>query len=310
MKDAEVPGRLAIKMAKQLFDDEREQKRFLSALRVGDAGRPAAVWMGAPPDPSPVPLLADGPSWLPHFVSAFEQGVRPGRLDAHQEGALYSLDLSSVFSVAAILDLDPRPERVLDLCASPGGKALFLWRALHPSQLIANEAIASRLGVLKENLKRCRAEGVEVMCADPQHLAHVLVASMDLVLVDAPCSGQSLLARGTRNPGCFHPVTIRRNAMRQRRILVEASKTVRPGGYLFYSTCTFSVAENEEVVEWFLKGAIGWKAVDLARLALHRSGHSEVPTYRLDPQAGFGAGAFVAALKAPEPGEGIGAMVG
>ncbi|MFQ3577565.1 MAG: RsmB/NOP family class I SAM-dependent RNA methyltransferase [Verrucomicrobiia bacterium] len=302
MKVEGEPGRLAIKLAKRLFADEREQTHFLAALAAGNAARPAALWMDAPPDSSPFPPLQDPPIWVPEFVTAFEPGARPGQLPEHGAGALYSFDLSSVFSVAAICELDPRPADVLDVCAAPGGKALFLWRALKPRRLIANEAIVSRLGILKENLRRCRAEKVEVMRCDPRHLANILATTQDLVLVDAPCSGQSLLARGIQNDGCFHPVTIRRNAMRQRRVLAEASKTVRPGGSLFYSTCTFSIEENEAVVEWFLKSAAGWEPLDLTCLAPHRSIHSTIPTYRLFPQAGFGAGAFVAALRAPQAG--------
>ncbi|MEG5173865.1 hypothetical protein [Microcoleus sp. B3-D7] len=74
----------------------------------------------------------------------------------------------------------------------------------------------------------------------------------NLVIVDAPCTGQSLLAKGDKAPGCFHHVTINSNANRQKRIFANSAKIVAPQGYLVYMTCTYSTAENEQVSEWLL----------------------------------------------------------
>ena len=74
-----------------------------------------------------------------------------------------------------------------------------------------------------------------------------------MVIVDAPCTGQSLLAKGDKALGCFHPVSINKSASRQKRIMANAAQTVAGGGYLAYMTCTFSTEENEQVGEWLMK---------------------------------------------------------
>jgi 16S rRNA C967 or C1407 C5-methylase (RsmB/RsmF family) len=98
-------------------------------------------------------------------------------------------------------------------------------------------------------------------------------------------------------PGAFHPATINMNQRRQRRILANSAKLVAPGGYLLYATCTFSPEENEKNVEWFTKGFKEFKTVTVAGLDRWRSWLSDHDTYRLSPQDGFGAGAFVALLR-------------
>jgi 16S rRNA C967 or C1407 C5-methylase (RsmB/RsmF family) len=74
-----------------------------------------------------------------------------------------------------------------------------------------------------------------------------------VVIVDAPCTGQSLLAKGDKALGCFHPVNINKSASRQKRIIANAAQTVAGEGYLAYMTCTFSPEENEQVGEWLMK---------------------------------------------------------
>jgi hypothetical protein len=87
------------------------------------------------------------------------------------------------------------------------------------------------------------------------------------------------------------------NERRQRRILAESAKTAAPGGYLLYSTCTFSPEENERNVEWFCKTFPEFSALSVAVLDSYRSPLSELPTYRLFPQHGYGAGAFCCLLR-------------
>jgi len=90
------------------------------------------------------------------------------------------------------------------------------------------------------------------MSLDAKILAKIIPKTAGLAIVDAPCSGQSLLAKGISNPGCFHPVTINKNANRQKRILANSAQLVAPQGYLAYMTCTYAIAENEQVCAWFL----------------------------------------------------------
>jgi 16S rRNA C967 or C1407 C5-methylase (RsmB/RsmF family) len=116
-------------------------------------------------------------------------------------------------------------------------------------------------------------------------------------MVDAPCSGQSLVARGKESPGCFHPATINMNANRQRRILSNSVKTVRSGGYLIYMTCTYSLKENERNVDWLLKKNPEFESVSVNTISEYQSSYSTRHCYRMWPMGGEGAGGFVAVLK-------------
>jgi 16S rRNA C967 or C1407 C5-methylase (RsmB/RsmF family) len=117
-----------------------------------------------------------------------------------------------------------------------------------------------------------------------------------MVIVDAPCSGQSLLARGKESPGCFHPATINMNSNRQKRIVANAAKLVAPGGCLAYMTCTYSEKENEDVVRWLHKRFPQLTPQSVAALAGRESKLAEFPCYRLWPHE-EGAGAFAAILR-------------
>jgi hypothetical protein len=128
-------------------------------------------------------------------------------------------------------------------------------------------------------------------------LARLVPAVADLVIVDAPCSGQSMLCSRGEAPGAFHPVTIAMNERRQRRILAQAAQLVADSGYLVYSTCTFAQAENEGNVEWLLDTFPDFTALTLETFQAYRSHLSDTACYRLWPQQGEGAGAFCAVLQ-------------
>lgn len=288
-----IPNKYARKLADQLLP-EAQRDAFLGALSQGASSKPAVLWLGERPAEGN-PFLVEPPvAWQPDFVDAMASGERPGRHALHNEGAFYCLDLSSVFEASAVCGL-PVGGTVIDVCAAPGGKAIFAWRALAPERLVANEIIGKRLGALHGNLRRCGVPA-ETRNADPATLALEFSQQGSLVLVDAPCSGQSLLARGQENPGAFHPVTVGGCSGRQKRILAESSELVAPGGFLVYSTCTYAREENEAVVTWFLSRFPEFAAVTLATHAPHQSSLVSYPCYRLWPQEGLGAGGFVALL--------------
>jgi 16S rRNA C967 or C1407 C5-methylase (RsmB/RsmF family) len=287
-----MPNKYARKLATKLASDP---DAFLEALEAGKSARPAVLWLRAEAHlESPFATLPPAP-WQPAYVQAMVEGERPGRNPLHDDGAYYCLDLSSVFEASALCGL-PTGGTVVDVCAAPGGKAIFAHRALAPERLIANEVIGKRLGPLTGNLRRCQVPA-QTRCADPAKLAEELAGQASVVLVDAPCSGQSLLARGQDNPGAFHPVNVNACANRQKRILAESVRLLAPGGALLYSTCTYAREENEEVVSWLLARFPELVAQELPPHAAHRSEQTEFPCYRLWPQEGFGAGGFVALLK-------------
>ncbi|MEM9006832.1 MAG: RsmB/NOP family class I SAM-dependent RNA methyltransferase [Cyanobacteria bacterium P01_F01_bin.86] len=215
----------------------------------------------------------------------------------HEKGYFYCLDFSSVFAVSAIQTISQTVDVVIDLCAAPGGKSLFAWVALRPKHLLCNEVIRKRVKILISNLKRCGAMEAIVLNLDPTILAEQTPHCAQLVLVDAPCSGQSLLAKGQAVAGCFHKVTVNRNANRQKRILANAAQLVQPEGYLLYSTCTYAPEENEQVGTWLLKKFPEFAPVAVPTLQAYQSPLTELPCYRLWPQSGLGAGAFSMLLR-------------
>lgn len=287
-------SRFVQKTAEELFSSPAEREEFLRLLDQTIGATPALVWMEDRPEPLPFRVAARQP-WQPIFVDVVDAQSGVGRHHLHEAGAFYMLDLSSVLSASAMLQCEG-VRTVLDVCAAPGGKSLFAWRAVRPDLLVSNEVIGKRHGALVSNLRRCGAHGALVTRFDPSQLAERAASRFDLVVVDAPCSGQSLVVRGKEQPGCFHPRIVAMNAKRQRRILAESAKVVRPGGYLLYVTCTYALQENEELVEWFLDRQQQFKAVDVAALAPFRSPHIGVPCYRHTPLHGVGAGGFAALM--------------
>lgn len=230
-----------------------------------------------------------------------EAGVRPAQFLEFAAGDYYIQDASSLLAVA-LLAAEPG-ECVLDLCASPGGKATAILDQLGESGwLLANEAVRSRLGLLEFNLARHGRPRFAVSSRDPDDLAERLGEIFDAVLVDAPCSGQSLLAKGKQAESAFFPRTVEHCAARELRILSAAAQLVRPGGRLVYSTCTFAYAENEGCLEAFLAAHPDWQMEPLPALAKWESPCLR-GSYRLWPHQDGCAGGFAARLRKPSDEE-------
>lgn len=335
------PSKQLIKQARRLFADEGDRAAFTEALSHPPSFAPTILWTQPKPPEFDWKVLPPLP-WQPRFVDRLgalsvqpgielgrrregsrqveetknaegpeEIGVqddpnsvtrRPGRHPLHEKGYFYCLDFSSVFAISAIQAIPQAVDAVIDLCAAPGGKSLFAWVALRPKHLICNEVIRKRVKILIANLKRCGALDAIVLNLDPSILAEQMPQCTQLVLVDAPCSGQSLLAKGQTVAGCFHKVTVNRNANRQKRILVNAAHLVQPGGYLLYSTCTYAPEENEQVCRWLLKKFPKFWPVLVPALQDYQSPLTDLPCYRLWPQSKLGAGAFTMLLQRKEEG--------
>lgn len=182
--------------------------------------------------------------------------VRPSfTLDpAFHAGAYYVQEASSMLLFEALrqtMDLQKKL-RVLDLCAAPGGKSTLLLSAISSeSFLLANEAIQSRISPLKMNLEKWGHANYAVSNHDPEDF-QALVGYFDVVLADAPCSGEGLFRKDEAAAGEWSEAGVELCAARQRRILSAAQEQVRPGGVLVYSTCTFNELENENNLAWLL----------------------------------------------------------
>lgn len=286
----------ARKLAERLFVNPEAQAEFLAALSRRHREAVAVLWRTSSPPPDDEGFAR--PDWLPTCVQLVHPERRPGLWPEHAAGQCYVLDPSSVFCGSVILGTGA--QTVLDLCAAPGGKSMLASTLLKPELLVANEVIGKRVPLIGQNFRRCGvAEGL-ITRADPSALAEAFPRAFDLVIVDSPCSGQSLLAKGAKNPGCFHRHTVEHNAMRQRRVLAAGAVCVRPGGSLAYMTCTFSPEENEEVVTWFLGRNPEWQAEAVPTHASERSTVASLgPAYRLFPHQNVGVGGFTVRLRAP-----------
>lgn len=289
-----MPQNHLLRTAAKLFDTPPEREAFVRSLTEPTPAPTAVVWIAERPTQPPFEVESQC-HWQPDFVDRVGPEVRPGLFNEHEAGAFYCMDMSSVFAAVPLLQLPRNPSAVLDVCAAPGGKAIFSWRALAPEQLYVNEVIKKRLGPLHGNLTRCNIPA-EILSSDASYLAEQYAESFPVVLVDAPCSGQSLLAKGKPSPGCFHPQTVNMNANRQRRIISNALKTVAPGGSLLYTTCTFAPKENEKLVEWVCKKNPEFETIPVPALEGYESTFTDRHCYRLWPQLGLGAGAFTALL--------------
>lgn len=284
------------KVARSLFSDLATRQEFLHAIEHKESGVTGVVWLYGDPQPGSF-ATGNRPEWLPSWIDVAAENERPGKLLVHEQGDVYCMDLSSTFACAALSAIPERGGVIVDVCASPGGKGIVARRYLQPGLVVGNEVIGKRTAQLISNYKRCRIDPSVITSLDPETLGSEIPHSADLVIVDAPCSGQSLLLKGMAAPGAFHPATIGMNERRQRRILAHSQKVVALGGYLLYATCTFSREENEDNVEWFLRTFPEFSAVVVPVLEPYRSHIGDTPTYRLLPHQGKGAGAFCALLR-------------
>lgn len=165
---------------------------------------------------------------------------------------LYYLQEPSAMTPASVLDARPG-ERVLDLCAAPGGKATALGAALRgEGLLVANDISASRARALLKNIEVFGIANSFVTNTTPARLAGQFGEFFDKILVDAPCSGEGMFRKDTDTIRAWYPQKPADCAKTQREILTRAVEMLRPGGRLLYSTCTFAPEEDEEMVAWLL----------------------------------------------------------
>ncbi|MEH2073001.1 MAG: RsmB/NOP family class I SAM-dependent RNA methyltransferase [Nostoc sp.] len=292
----EKPSNLLLKVSRRLFVNLDEQEKFIEALMNPQPFLSSILWCQEKPET--LPLAVETPTyWQPQFIDRLSLGEKPGQHPLHQQGYFYCLDFSSVFAATTLLAIPQSIRLVFDMCAAPGGKSIFAWKALQPELLISNEVIGKRLGMLISNLKRCQISSSAVVNRDSSIFAEMFPGCSNLVIVDAPCTGQSLLAKGEKAPGCFHPTAINRSANRQKRIIANSAKIVSPQGYLAYMTCTYSPEENEQVCEWFLERFPHFKAIEISNLSKYQSHLTTMPCYRMFPQDRLGAGAFTVMFK-------------
>lgn len=175
----------------------------------------------------------------------------PGSLPEHHSGAIYMQDISAMSTVHAITVKSGAA--VLDSCSAPGGKTTQLSAAVGEGGIVvANEYDRKRASVLRSNIERMGCTNTVVCNLDTAVLAEVYPGAFDLVLCDAPCSGEGMFRKNARAVDEWSEENVKMCAQRQREILTNVARCVKAGGRLLYSTCTFAREENEENVRWFL----------------------------------------------------------
>lgn len=217
-------------------------------------------------------------------------------------GAYYVQEASSMFLDHVLRQILPAgPLRVLDLCAAPGGKSTLLASALPPdSLLIANEVIRNRASILKENIIKWGQDRVVVTRNDPADFSS-LRAAFDLILVDAPCSGEGMFRKDAGAIREWSESNLQLCSERQKRILSDIWDCLKPEGYLIYSTCTYNRGENEDILEWLLT-TYPAKSIPI----LHDSGRivpgdsATAACYRFYPHRVQGEGFFLGVIQKTE----------
>lgn len=219
------------------------------------------------------------------------------------QGRYYVQEASSMAAAAAVshaagvVDCGARPLRFLDACAAPGGKTTAAIDVLPPDTfIVANEYDPRRAQVLTENLAKWGAEAF-VSRGDAASMPFP-EGFFDIIAADVPCSGEGMMRKDEIAVSQWSPRLVSECAERQRAIVTNLWKALRPGGYMIYSTCTFNLAENEEIVAYIID-ELGAEAVEAPLDApgiIGAQGGCRFPAYRFVPGEIQGEGLFLALL--------------
>lgn len=235
------------------------------------------------------------------YVPTGYRGPVDGKSLDHVSGAIYSQEPSAMYVGEVVA---PQPgERVLDLCAAPGGKTTHLLAKMGgQGLLIANEIFRKRALVLAENLERWGTANTVVTNESPAELERQFPQFFDRILVDAPCSGEGMFRKEPAGMEYWTPDYPAECANRQRKILASALKMLKPGGTLVYSTCTFAPEEDEQTAAWLLATYPGLTMVPIKKYLGMDDGRPEwadgnpalANAVRLFPHHIAGEGHFIA----------------
>jgi NOL1/NOP2/fmu family ribosome biogenesis protein len=222
----------------------------------------------------------------------------------YHAGAYYVQEASSMFLAhlfeTAMGHIPAR--RVLDLCAAPGGKSTLLATLLQPDDLlISNEVIRARASILEENVTRWGYSNNWVTCNDPRDIGR-LEGYFDCIVVDAPCSGSGLFRKDKGALKEWSENNVEMCSARQKRILSDVWPSLKEGGVLIYATCSFSVAEDEHILQWLNEnfGVANVPADIPAHWGVVTTERSGLNGYRFLPGNVAGEGFFIAAVRKNE----------
>lgn len=218
-------------------------------------------------------------------------------------GCYYVQEASSMFLEQVLRQYVSSPVVMLDLCAAPGGKSTHAVSVLpEGSLLVSNEVMRSRYPILVENLSKWGQGNVAVTNLDPSRFAS-LENFFDVILTDVPCSGEGMFRKDSVAVAEWSEENVSLCWQRQRRILTDIWPSLKPGGILIYSTCTYNPHEDEENVRWMVDE---WGAEPLS-ITVNEDWHitpsltgDHFPVYHFLPHRTRGEGFFLAAVRKPE----------
>ena len=256
-------------------------------------------------------FISDEDLWallsVPHEPIAYQEGGyrylgELGKHPLHQAGAYYLQDPSAMLTANAV-DI-PRGAWVLDLCAAPGGKSTALAAMVgREGMLVANEIDLGRAKILMGNVERLGLSNVTVTSLSPAKVADLFGGIFDVVVVDAPCSGEGMFRKNPLAVDEWNMDNVAMCAARQLDILREAARCVKEGGKLVYSTCTFAPAEDEDSVRFLVDSGAFEGMMPTERVLAATVTEGEPYCRRFYPHLGEGEGHFVASLRRISPAD-------
>lgn len=278
-----------------------EDKR-LYGLRVNTQKISVEDFLAISPWPlTPIPWIENG------FYYDGEQ-VSPAKHPYYFAG-LYYLQEPSAMTPANRLPIEPG-DKVLDVCAAPGGKATELGAKLQgEGVLVANDISSSRAKGLLKNIELFGIGNVLVLSEEPGKLEEYFTEYFDKILIDAPCSGEGMFRKEKKMVKAWEEHGPEFFSKLQRSIITQAARLLKPGGMMLYSTCTFDSLENEQTIEYLLEEFPEFQICDMKpyegfACGIPEETKSQNPdmkkTVRIWPQRMQGEGHFVALLQKGE----------
>ena len=248
---------------------------------------------------------------IPYVENGFYlEQQKVGNHPFHHAGLIY-IQEPAAMAPAECVEINP-DWKILDMCAAPGGKSTQLKNKLgEKGVLVSNEIIPSRCKILTGNIERLGLKNCITTCMDTSRLAETFPNMFDFIMLDAPCSGEGMFRKEPNAILEWSEENITLCAKRQREILENAVKLLKSGGIIIYSTCTFSLEENEMVVDDFLNThpeftlcevneAVKQATVDGVCFEGCRNQNIHF-TRRFYPHTNRGEGQFMAVLKSTLP---------
>lgn len=251
-----------------------------------------------PFDITPIP-------WIENGFYYDGEAVSPSRHPYYFAG-LYYLQEPSAMTPASRLPVE-QGDKVLDLCAAPGGKATELGAKLKDTGVLAaNDISSSRAKGLLKNIEVFGIGNMLILSEEPGNLSGYFPEYFDKILIDAPCSGEGMFRKDKKMVKAWEEHGPEYFSSIQKSIIVQAADMLKPGGMLLYSTCTFDGRENEQTVAYLLKNRPGFKIVDMEQYEGFSPGRPELTeaedpaiakTVRIFPHHMKGEGHYLALLR-------------